>query len=313
MPEPGKPDLASAVVMMRDDDAVLLVRHPQRAGEDVGPFDGRWSLPMAAVVGMESAEDAVARVMRDQLHVAPGPLEFNDTIYMVGGDGSRFVVNAFLAVGWEGDPRFSGRDYADAAWVEPGGALDLDGELADGIAEWLARVFERDATALTPDALLAALDAARAELVAAFDAIPQRYRDEPLEGDWSPLDVIAHAADAEAYYAAETRRILTVPGHAWQGFNDAQWSESRALRRATGERDGEDAVRARLARARANLRGWLRTLTPVDLDAYGNHPERGVVQVGDRIDKIARHDREHAEQLRGMARAARVQAAAQET
>jgi ADP-ribose pyrophosphatase YjhB (NUDIX family) len=313
VPAATKPRLAAGPVMMREDDAILLVRHPGQAGAPGNPFAGRWTLPLSSVAGSESAEDAVQRVLREQLHVLPGEIEFNDTLYLLGADGSRYVVNAFLCVAWEGEPRFSGRDYADAAWVAPGRALDLEGELADGIAEWLARAFDREAPALTPDALMAELDEARRELLAAFDAIPHRLRVEALEGGWSPLDVLSHVADAEAYYASETRLLQTTAGHTWRPFNDAQWNEAHDLRRRAGSVEAEDRVRARLELARSDTRLWLKFLDPADLEAYGNHAERGAVQIGDRIEKIARHDREHTDQLRTMARVAKVTGATQET
>jgi hypothetical protein len=83
----------------------------------------------------------------------------------------------------------------------------------------------------------------------------------------------------------------------WRMFNDDQWNETHRLRPP----EDEATLRARLADVRSATLAWLRTLDNDRLAAYGNHPERGVVQVGDRIAKVAGHDREHAEQLRRMA------------
>src|SRR5690606_25371014 len=115
-----------------------------------------------------------------------------------------------------------------------------------------------------------------------FDGIPEGYRAEAMDGAWSPLDVLAHAADAEAYYVAETRRLLEQPGHTWRSFNDAQWEDVRRARAAVDGAEDEARIRARMEHVRAETRRWLATLTPDDLARYGNHPERGAVQVAER-------------------------------
>ncbi|MEX2229036.1 MAG: DinB family protein [Dehalococcoidia bacterium] len=307
------PLLTAGVVLMRDDDAILLVRHAARGDDrgDVGPLDERWTLPLSGIATHETAEAAVERVCRDQLHIVPGAFEFNDTIYLVGRDGSRFIVNAFLCVEWRGEPRTSARDYADAAWVAPARALEIEGELVEGLEAWLAGAFGREAAEATPEALAVELEDAHEQLLAALEGIPLPMRHEPLAGDWSALDAIAHVADAEAYYAMETRRVLDTPGHTWRPFNDAQWDVARALYARNHEPEDPAAVRARLAAVRAETRRWLTSLTPADLAAFGNHAQRGAVQVADRIAKMTNHVREHAEQLRAMARAARALGSAQ--
>ena len=308
------PLLAAAVVLMREDDAILLVRHAARGdgAAGPGPLDERWTLPMTGIAGFETAEVAVERVCRDQLHIEPGPFEFNDTIYLVGRDGTRFVVNAFLCVEWSGEPRTSAQDYADAAWVAPAHALAVDGELVEGLEAWIAGAFGREAAEATAEALGLELEEAHEQLLAALEAIPVPLRHDPLAGDWSALDVIAHLADAEAYYAMETRRLLDTPGHTWRPFNDAQWDVARALYARNHEPEDPAVVRARLDAVRADTRRWLASLSPEDLAVFGNHAERGAVRVSDRVTKIVNHAREHAEQLRAMARAARALGSIQE-
>lgn len=305
---PDGPLLAAAVVLVREDDAILLVRQLARGDGlgGVGALDEQWTLPLTGVPDHETAEAAVERVCRDQLHIAPGPIEFNDTIYLVGREGTRFIVNVFLCVHWDGEPRTSARDYADAAWVTPSHAFALDGELADGLEQWLVAAFGREAAEASPEALAAELDDAYEQLLAAIDSIPVPLRHERLGEDWTPLDVLTHVADAEAHYGAETRRLLDTPGHTWRPFNDAQWDVARALRARTHEPEDAAVVRARLDLVRADTKRWLASLTPEALSTFGNHAERGAVQIADRITKIANHAREHAEQLRAMARAARV-------
>jgi ADP-ribose pyrophosphatase YjhB (NUDIX family) len=299
---PDAPILLSAAILSREDGRVLLVRHPSS-----GPFGGLWTLPFTPVGARETAEDALQRVMLDLLHLQPGPCEFSDTIYLHGGAGQRFVVNAFTCVGWGGEPRYSDRDYQDAAWVSRPPA---DMPLPEGLRGWFDRAFDGEDGSLDPAALDETLTRLREELVEAFEAIPEGVRDEPLDGTWSPLDVLAHAADVEAYYIAETRRLLEIPGHTWRPFNEPQWEEARRVYRAVYGPEDERMVRARLQHVRSETRPWLDSLTAEQLAAYGNHPERGVVQVAERVQKLTCHEREHLDQLRAMANATRLQAQA---
>jgi ADP-ribose pyrophosphatase YjhB (NUDIX family) len=296
--QPGAPALASAAVLVREDGRVLLVRHSPS-----GPFAGMWTFPLAAVATDEAAEDTIDRILRQALHVRPGPCEFEDTLYLEGLDGTRYVLNAFTCVGWEGEPRYSEREYQDAAWVATPPA---DMALPSALRDWFATALGGDVEQPDAAALDEQLTQLREELVEAFEAIPEELIHERLDGTWSPLDVLAHSADVEAYYMAETRRLLEIPGHTWRGFNDAQWEESHRLYREVYGPDEVRMVSARLEQARVRTRRWLASLTLEDLERYGNHPERGAVRIGERVQKLARHEREHLEQLRAMGNAARL-------
>ncbi|MEX1021708.1 MAG: DinB family protein [Dehalococcoidia bacterium] len=302
-----KPQLLSIAVMVRADRKALFVRHAR------GPFGGRWSLPLAGVAEHETAEDAIERLMRDLLHVTPGPYEFLDTVYLTGGGGERFIANGFTCVDWQGEPRFPPEVFDDALWAPPADIAGLD--LLPEMRDWLSTLFAGDSGApaaveYDPASLLALLSDARGELLAAFDAIPTALRAAPLdEGGWSAFDVLAHAADVEAYYWSEVVRCLDEPGRLWGVFNDVQWYEGHRLRPV----EDEGALRGRLEVVRADARTWLMYKPPESLAAYFNHPTRGVVQAGERVEQIAIHDREHAGQLREMARAAALQAAADGT
>ncbi len=301
-PPPG-PRLAAAAVMLREDAKLLVVRF-----DEDGPFAGRWGLPLVAVPDELTAEAALESLLRDGLHVEPGPAEFADTVYLNGGDGSRFIVNAFTCVDWVGEPRFDAGTFVDAGWIQPAAPAGV--ELVPEIASWLAGQFGAngggvlDASAL--DSLLAE---ARADLLAVLDGIPSQLRNEqlgesPADGSapWTPLDELAHVAEVEGYYTAESRRLLHEPGRTWRPFNDDQWGDIRRLRPP----DDDAEVRHRADFVRSETRAWLNSLTPEQLAAYGNHAERGVVQVGSRLAKVAEHDREHLETLKRMAEAAKL-------
>ena len=303
---PSAPAVAAAALLVREDGRVLLVRHR----DDDGVFAGRWSLPMELVAPHEMVEEALERALRDRMHVEPGPYEFSETLYLVGEDGARMVVNAFACRGWAGEPRFGSRDYRDAAWIgasalagEPGRAGDLGDAVPPELRAWLSRELGVPWTAGaggSPAAaprsraeLLAELAAARDVLFGAFDALPEGARAEPAEGSWTPVDLLARAGSAEAYLVAEARRLIEIPGHPWRPFNEGQWESEQRSR----EHPGQAEVRERLLRVRAETEAWLAGLGEAEFSAYGLHPERGAVTISSRVVKIASRDRDQAAAL----------------
>ena len=294
---PAGPLLASAAVMRREDGRVLLLQHLDNGG----PFAGRWSLPIAGVGDDETAEDALGRVLREHVHVEPGPFDFEDTLYVAGDGGARFVVNAFLCRSWRGEPRFSEEHYADAVWAHPA-TPSVAADLLPEVGEWLARTLGEPEHPQTVDALAARLDETRGALLAAFESVPEQARDEAPAHGLSALDLLAHVADVETYYLAETDRLLRIPGHTWRGFNDAQWFDLHRARDGAAELV---VLRQRLEAARERTRFWLASLEDGQIAQYGNHRDRGAVRISDRVEKIARHEHEHTEQLLAMADAAR--------
>lgn len=296
---PG-PEIAAAALLIREDGRVLLVQHHESHVE----FGGHWSIPMHTVREEEVAEEALERLLREVLHVQPGPYEFAETVYVSSAGGANYIVNVFTCVEWGGEPRYADRAYADAAWTHPSspGALALQPD----VRAFLSQAFEgadisEGSSGTSAEALDDALMSARLELIYAFNSIEARWRTEPLDDGWSPLDVLAHTASVEAYYLHEALRLLS-PGHTWRAFNSEQWEADYRLRPP----EDASAVRDRLDLVRATTTNWIAIATPEQLATFGNHPERGVTTVADRIEKIARHEREHAEQLRGMREAARV-------
>ena len=306
-----QPTVAAAVLLEREDGRVLLVRHR----DDDGAFAGRWSLPMDLVSPHELVEEALERALRERLHVEPGTYEFAETLYLVGEDGARLVVNAFTCKGWSGEPRFGGHDYADAAWVGPAalsgepesGAPALGDTLLPELRTWLSQELgseltrgsniEFDAIPHSAAALAAELGEARALLLKAVEALPVGSWSQQLDGEWAPLDVLARAASVEAYYVAETRRLLELPGYAWRSFNESQWAVEQ---RSRSPLISETETLARLTRTRAETEAWLGSLVEAQLGAYGLHAERGAVTIANRVAKIAVSDREHAVQLAKM-------------
>ena len=135
------PRLASGGILVRGDGQMLLTHHA------LGPFAGRWSMPLVGVAAHETAEDALARLLREMLGVEPGPFEFLDTIYLEGDEGERFVLNAFTCVGWQGEPALRGGLYDRAVWAPPLEADALD--LLPEVRAWIAASSAEAGTSFT--------------------------------------------------------------------------------------------------------------------------------------------------------------------
>ena len=314
--------IVAAVALRRGDGRVLLVRHADASRP--GAADGRWTLPAEPVADDEVVETALARLLRERLHLSSDGGEFSESVGLPGA-----IANVFACAEWTGEPRYSADDYADAAWAAPHAPGGVD--LPDGVRAYLAGAFPAPAPepkpavpavamprtgepknlirreakpppaappvwSMTPGGLAAELDEAREALVAAYERFDEAWLDVTLDGEWAPVDLLDHCATVEAYYAAESRRLSEEPGYTWTGFNPDQEAASR-----TGLGRPEDrAARERLHAIRVDTLAWVETLDDNALAAYGNHAERGAVRIGERIQQIANHDREHAEQLAAM-------------
>ena len=324
--------IVAAVALRRGDGRVLLVRHADSAHP--GAAEGRWTLPAEPVADDEVVETALARLLRERLHLDSDSVDFSESVGLPGA-----IANVFTCAEWSGDPAYSADDYADAAWAAPhapGGVA-----LAEGVRAYLAGAFpapkpparedtsqapapavpavpavsmphtgepknliRREAAAptppavwsMTPDDLVAELEEAREALTAAYERFDEAWLDVTLDGEWAPVDLLDHCATVEAYYASESRRLAEEPGHTWRPFNPDQ----SAAGRAALPRPEDRATRARLDAIRADTLAWVEGLDAEGLAAYGNHAERGAVRVGERVQLIAGHDRAHTEQLAAM-------------
>ena len=311
---PPERPLVAAAALLRGDGRVLLVRAADASR--AGAAEGRWTLPAEPVADDETAEAALARLLRERLRVAGGEIEFAESVAL-----PEAIANVFRCTGWSGDPRYSSADFADAAWAAPHAPGVAD--LADGVREWLAEAFPAPAVPLaaavaaprpsapagavaapvrspTADELASELEAAREALEAAYARIGEAWRDVTLDGGWTPLDLLDHCATVEAYYASESRRLAERPGHTWRPFSPDQEASDRAARPRPGDRETRERLRA----VRQGTLEWVGCLGADDLAAYGNHAERGAVRVGERVRLVAEHDRAHAAQLAAMLAAA---------
>ena len=284
--------VAAGVRIRRDDGQVLMVQH------HAGVAAGRWSVPFDGVAEHETAEGAALRIVRNALHLDAGSFVFAETLSIPSAD-EEIVVNVFDVVGWGGEPRFNGRDFDDAGWLDPSLLAGVD--VVPEVAAWLGGgVTEGD----VHEALERTLVVARGELLAAYERVPAAARERALDGEWAAVDVLHHCAAREAYTLAEALRFAETPCHRWREFSTEQAEVERRLHR----RPSDAEARERLLRAHDETLRIVQSLMPEQLLHFGMHPERGAVQVRELLAGIAAHDREHIEQLRAMQSTALLQA-----
>lgn len=276
--------VSAGVRVRRDDGQVLLVRHHD------GVAAGRWSVPFARVDEHEVAEAAATRLLRDVLHLDPGQLAFAHTLSIPGVDAD-VVVNVFDALGWAGEPRYSGRVFDDAGWIDPAATAGVD--VVPEVAAWLAGNAAMDDT---HDDLVRALLAAREALLDAYDAIPERQREREIIGERAPVDSLLAAVVFEAYAMDEVLRLVQMPGHIWREFNEEQTEAERRVR----PRPSAAQVRDCAVRTQTQTLRMLDSLMPEDFGQYGAHPARGVIGAPECIEQIAASDREYTMELAGM-------------
>lgn len=120
----------------------------------------------------------------------------------------------------------------------------------------------------------------------------EAWRCRPGPDIWSPLEVLAHLADAELFHGARLRLLLTVERptlEAWdQGVLAVRshylaWSLERALTRYCTQREG-------------NLE-LLERCSGEDLGRVGLHRTRGEITVADLVASMLAHDTAHVGQI----------------
>jgi hypothetical protein len=120
-----------------------------------------------------------------------------------------------------------------------------------------------------------------------------RVRERPEPGEWSVLECLGHAADAEIVYAGRYRWIVAHDEPPLIGYDQDLW-----VQRLHHQDDDPDRLLALLATLReANLDFWNRS-TPQERERVGLHSERGPESLDLSFRLIAGHDRFHLAQGR---------------
>ena len=138
---------------------------------------------------------------------------------------------------------------------------------------------------------------ARSELlVACQDVSDADLRRRPDASGWAIIELLAHLPDVDRYYLSQAKKLRDVPGHTFVYFDDQAWARENA---GAIDRDRR-AVKLAMAGAHEEVVRWAGSLTPEELDRAGGHPRRGTITVREMIQRIAKHDRTHTEQVRAL-------------
>jgi hypothetical protein len=120
-----------------------------------------------------------------------------------------------------------------------------------------------------------------------------RLRERPQPDEWSVLECLGHAADAEIVYSGRYRWIVAHDEPPLIGYDQALW-----VQRLRHRDDDPERLLALLTTLReANLDFWNRS-TPQERERVGLHSERGPESLDLSFRLIAGHDRFHLAQAR---------------
>ena len=120
-----------------------------------------------------------------------------------------------------------------------------------------------------------------------------RVRERPEPDEWSVLECLGHAADAEIVYAGRYRWILAHDEPPLIGYDQDLWV--RRLRH--GDDDPAELLSIFESLRAANLALWART-SEDERARVGMHAERGPESLDLSFQLIAGHDRFHLAQAR---------------
>jgi hypothetical protein len=123
-------------------------------------------------------------------------------------------------------------------------------------------------------------------------AEPERFGVPPRAGEWSPLQVLQHLADAEMVRAVRLRMMLTQDRPLLIGYDQEAWVSR------FGELESPEAALARLRVLRRSNLALFASLTGAEWDRVAPHPERGDLSVRLLALMMAGHDLIHIRQMR---------------
>jgi hypothetical protein len=133
-----------------------------------------------------------------------------------------------------------------------------------------------------------------AVLAAAVEGLSDRELDyRPIDGGWSPREIVHHTADSEMTSAIRLRRLLAEDQPVIQGYDGDEFAR-RLFYRERSILPSLSAVRA----ARESTASILEHFTDADWNRSGTHSESGPYSVDKWLKIYAAHCEEHAEQIR---------------
>ena len=124
-------------------------------------------------------------------------------------------------------------------------------------------------------------------------AAPEAWTRRPALGMWTPVEVLAHLADAELFFGTRTRLVLTSERPFLQPFQGAVLAE------LAGYNSWPPAVAfERFRSRRAETLELLSSCSAAGLARVGVHPVRGETSVADLVALALAHDTDHVGQMR---------------
>lgn len=139
------------------------------------------------------------------------------------------------------------------------------------------------------------LDAARAKLLDSVEGLGEAaWNWQPADGRWSVRLTLAHVGSAHWSHLEVARRIAEGRTVRLAGFDLDEWNEIRVAERAGWSRQ---QVLADLQAAQQATAAFLAELTQEELDARGEHPVLGKVNLGQALRVIALHDSLHRREI----------------
>jgi hypothetical protein len=121
----------------------------------------------------------------------------------------------------------------------------------------------------------------------------KRLQVRPIEGKWTPCEVIGHLCDCEWVYGYRARLILCEDNPTMMAMDQDRW----VVGQHTNEREPIELAEQFHHLRKHNLRLW-QSLTPQELECTGLHNERGPESLGLLRTLMAGHDLLHLDQLK---------------
>ena len=141
-----------------------------------------------------------------------------------------------------------------------------------------------------PIEVLGQTASAMADIVARHPA--EVLRGRPIEGKWTPNEIIGHLTDSEWVYGYRLRLILCEDEPVILGIRQDDWVASQRH----NEREPSELVEIFRTLRVLNLSVW-RRLSPEDLQRSGQHNERGAESLAAMLRLLAGHDLSHLHQI----------------
>jgi hypothetical protein len=121
----------------------------------------------------------------------------------------------------------------------------------------------------------------------------RRMQVRPIEGKWTPCEVLGHLCDCEWVYGYRARLILCEDNPAILGMDQDRWVAGQRYNEREPIELGDEFRHLRTH----NLRLW-RGLTPQELARTGQHSERGLESLTLLRTLMAGHDLLHLDQMK---------------